>query len=385
MNKYKKRIIRAVTVDESLEFIEPLLPNLQKEYEIQLLSSPGEYLKEICERNGLKGHSIFMSRRISISKDINALLQLIKLFYQEKPYLVHSMTPKAGLLCMIAAWITRVPLRIHTFTGLVWPTANGFLKKILMCTDWVTCKCATHIIPEGKGVQNDLQEHITSKPMKVLGYGNIRGIDTNRFSLRPEVMSIAEKIRGKDVFTFLYVGRLVSDKGINELISAFDRLCLQHTHLRLLLVGYYETEIDPLKEETLKIINRNPSIEYVGPQTGDQLIGCYAASDCFVFPSYREGFPNTVLEAGAMGIPCIVTDINGSREIIENGVNGLIIPPQNDIALYEAMKHLLHNTDERKRMAMNARPIIESKFDQHFVEKCLSNFYHEIIQHKQQS
>jgi len=293
--------------------------------------------------------------------------------------MVHSMTPKAGLLCMLAAWLTRVPRRVHTFTGLVWPTASGLSRRILMFTDWVTCTCATHVIPEGQGVLNDLQQHITKRPMKVLGYGNVMGIDMNRFSRRPEIEAKAKELVKDNVYTFVFVGRLVKDKGINELVEAFTKLYDKYGHVRLLLVGKYEAELDPLKQETLDRINALPAIEAVGPQYGDDLLAHYAASDCFVFPSYREGFPNTVIEAGAMGLPSIVTDINGAREIIIHGENGVIIPSKDADAIYHAMEQMMLDKEKAKAMADNARPLIASRFEQSFVHKCLLDFYEEIL------
>ena len=292
--------------------------------------------------------------------------------------MVHSMTPKAGLLCMIAAWMTRVPVRMHTFTGLVFPTATGLKRKILMLTDSLTCACATHVIPEGEGVKNDLLRNgITKKPMKVLGYGNVRGIDMIRFDRRPEVMTLAQKIRKDNVFTFVFVGRIVRDKGINELCLATEMLS-GIAPVRLLLIGPYEDDLNPILLHSKDIIENNPSIDYLGSKYGDDLLACYAAADCFVFPSYREGFPNTVLEAGAMGLPSIVTDINGSREIIVQGENGVIIPPKDADALYKAMLDIIRNKPARERMASNARKMIESRFEQSFVRKCLLDYYEEI-------
>jgi hypothetical protein len=310
-------------------------------------------------------------------KDLVTLFRLIKAFNKEKPYVVHSMTPKAGMLCMLAAWLTRVPRRVHTFTGLVWPTATGVSRKILMMTDWITCACATHVIPEGKGVMDDLQTRITKKPMKVLGYGNVRGVDMERFSLRPEIIESAAKIRKNGVFTFLFVGRIVRDKGINELVNAFQRLNLEFPDTRLMLVGAYEEKLDPIKAESLQIINANSNIDHVGIKREDDLVAYYAASDCFVFPSYREGFPNTVMEAGAMGLPCIVTDINGSREIIIDGKNGVIIPSKDEDALYQAMRDMLVEDDRYKEYRSNARPLIQSRFEKGFVKQCLLDFYKE--------
>jgi glycosyltransferase involved in cell wall biosynthesis len=373
-----RKIIRAVTVDQSLGFVEPLLDSLLRKYEVQLLSSPGEKIVSLSNQYNIKRHCINIERHISLINDVKSLFRIIKVFRKEKPYMVHSMTPKAGMLCMLAAWLTRVPRRVHTFTGLIWPTATGLKRKILMVTDWLTCACATHIIPEGKGVMNDLQSHITNKPMKVLGYGNVRGVDMERFSRRPEVEEMAKGIKKEGIFTFIFVGRIVGDKGINELVSAFTELHKKYENTRLLLVGRFENELDPLKAETKEKINDSLFIEYLGQKSGDDLISYYAASDCFVFPSYREGFPNTVMEAGAMGLPSIVTDINGSREIIIDGKNGVIIPSKDVEALYHAMEEMITNSDKTKEYADNAREMIASRFERGFVRKCLYDFYEEI-------
>lgn len=373
-----KKIIRAVTVSMSVDFFTPMIKDLQKQgYEVVAVSSPGPELKHLNEM-GVRSIDVPMQRRMSPFKDIVSLWKLIGVFRKEKPMMVHSMTPKAGLLCMLAAWVTRVPRRVHTFTGLVWPTSSGLSRKILMFTDWLTCACATHVIPEGKGVMADLQQ-VTKKPMKVLGYGNVRGVDMHRVSRREEVMKIAESLRNKDAFTFIFVGRLVGDKGINELVEAFEQLYKEDSNVRLILVGGYEANLDPLLPETEDIIGKHCAIEAVGPKYGDDLLAYYAASDCFVFPSYREGFPNVVLEAGAMGLPSIVTDINGSREIIEHGKNGLIVPSKNSQALYEAMKEIMNNRDKTQVFVKNARTMIQNRFEQSFVQQCLYDFYKEII------
>lgn len=377
IGKYK--IIRAVTVDTSLGFVEPMIPFLKERYELQLLSSPGKNIDRICQKYEIKGHRIYMFRRMSPFKDIKSLFQLIQLFRKEKPYMVHSMTPKAGLLCMLAAWLTKVPRRVHTFTGLVWPTASGMSRRILMLTDWLTCACATHVIPEGQGVLDDLRR-ITKRPMRVLGYGNVRGVDMVKFSRRPKVMERANVLRKEGVFTFVFVGRIVGDKGINELVAAFDKLNRKYSDTRLFLVGGYEVDLDPLKAGTMDAIHSNAAIEAVGPKFADDLLAYYAASDCFVFPSYREGFPNTVMEAGAMGLPSIVTNINGSREIITNGKNGMIIPSKDADALYDAMERMLLDKNLIQRCVANARPMIETRFEQEFVRKCLYEFYNEIVE-----
>lgn len=386
----KKKIIRASTIGASLNtFCRGLFAELTaRGYEMVALSTPDDRLKEVGEREQVRTIGIPMVRHISPWKDIVSLVKLIRVFAKEKPDMVHSMTPKAGLLCMMAAWVTRVPVRIHTFTGLVFPTAKGLTKRVLMMTDWLTCACATHVIPEGQGVLNDLKNNgITRKPMHVLGYGNVRGVDMQHYSRRPEVMEKAVSLRKEGSFTFVFVGRIVGDKGINELVEAFVNLLKAGENIRLVLVGNYEKTLDPVSTLTQQRIDSTPEIEAVGLQYGDDLLAWYAASDCFVFPSYREGFPNTVLEAGAMGLPSIVTDINGSREIVvpycaENEnvkATGLIIPSHDAAALQEAMQWMMSHPEERQQMAETARPLIAERYEQSFVRKCLYDYYDEVL------
>lgn len=374
-----KKIIRAFTISWSMDFVTGMLPDLQKKYEVVLLSSPGPELDDAETQYGVRGIRIPMERQISLFHDVVSLLRLIITFIKERPAMVHSMTPKAGLLCMVAAWLTRVPVRVHTFTGLVFPTATGLKRELLMITDAITCACATHVIPEGEGVMMDLRNHgITKKPMKVLGYGNIKGIDLTHYSRSPEVEVLAQKLKKEGVFTFVFIGRIARDKGINELCKAMSKLA-GFAPVRLVLVGPNEDDLDPISQEAKDLIANNAAIEYVGEKYGDELLAYYAAADCFVLPSYREGFPNTVLEAGAMGLPCIVTDINGSREIIVEGENGVIIPPRDENALFQAMLEMVRNKPNREYMAGKARGMIASRFEQSFVQKCLLDFYDEIL------
>ena len=343
-------------------------------YDMVAVTSPGPELDELRDKDGFHCVEVPMERHISVVNDLKSLIKMIRVFLKEKPQVVHSMTPKAGMICMVAAWLTRVPVRIHTFTGLVWPTATGLKRKILMMTDWLTCACATHVIPEGQGVLNDLKNGgITKKPMMVLGYGNVMGVDMERFS--PDRFSVK---KDAGVFTFVFVGRIVGDKGINELVEAFVRLHDVHKNTRLVLVGNYEYNLDPVNDTTRQLIDTNDGIDACGPKYGDDLLQMYVDADCFVMPSYREGFPNTVLEAGAMGLPSIVTDINGSREIVENEKNGLIVPSKNVDALYDAMERMLKDDKARKTMKDNARPMIASRFERGFVQKCQIEFYEEL-------
>ena len=370
------KILRIATIPASLNnFCKGLLNELKLEgYEVVAVASPGPEMATIAEREGVRTIAVPMERRISPFKDLKSLWQMWRVMRRERPDVVHSITPKAGLISMMAAWLARVPIRIHTFTGLVFPTSTGLKRRILMATDRLTCACATHIIPEGEGVKADLlNNHITRKPLRVLGYGNIRGIDLEFF--KPDLEPPLSSPKGGG-FTFVFVGRLVGDKGTNELIAAFSRLNKEHPETRLVLVGPEEADLDPIKPKTAAEIVRNAAIEAVGRQSDVRPF--YAAADALVFPSYREGFPNVVIEAGAMGLPSIVTDINGSREIIIEGENGTIVPSKDTDALFDAMKRFVENPDDVKRMAANARPLIASRYEQSYVRQCLKDYYKEV-------
>ena len=369
------KILYVTTISMTLDyFLKGIMTDLVKAgHEVVAVSSPGEWMAAVRACVGVKVIEVPMERRIAPFSDLRSLFRLFRVIRSERPDIVHSFTPKAGLLAMIASRVAGIKVRIHTFTGLVFPTATGFKRRLLMMTDRLTCACASHVIAEGQGVRDDLLgSRITRKEVRVLGYGNIRGIDLERYDRTPEIMELAEKLRVPDVFTFLFVGRLVRDKGIAELCEAFRGIA---PAARLVLVGPFEDKVDPVPEETRRYIEQCPDIITTGEITGQDLLAWYAASDCFVLPSYREGFPNTVIEAGAMGLPSIVTDINGSREIISDGENGLVVPPKDVESLREAMVKMLYDNDFRKSAASVSRDMIASRFEQGYVRRCLYDYY----------
>ena len=370
----RKKIIRSSTVATSLEtFCKGLLKELSEKYEVVAVSSPDDTLDLVGRREGVKTVGVPMERHIAPLSDLKSLWKMVGVMRRERPWLVHSMTPKAGLMSMIAGWLTGVPVRVHTYTGLVFPTATGITQKILILTDRILCRCATHIIPEGQGVKRDLERYrITRKPMRVLANGNVRGIDLSHYDRTPEVMAEARKIADPDKTTYVFVGRIVGDKGVNELVEAFTRLNARHPDTRLILVGRQEAELDPVSPTTLERIKSNASILAVGEQ--EDVRPWLAASDIGVLSSYREGFPNSVIESGAMGLPSIVTDINGANEIIIPGENGLIVPPRYADALYRAMKLLYDDKPMRDRLASRSRDM-SRRYDQTVVRKALYDFY----------
>ncbi len=375
-----RRLIRATTVPMTLlAFCRGQLRELRRQYDVVALSSPGHELDELAHTEGVRAIGIPMERRISPLRDLLSLWRIYRTFRRERPDMVHSMTPKAGLLCMMSARLAGVPLRVHTFTGLLFPTARGVRRRLLMLTDRLTCACATHIIPEGEGVRADLLAFgITKKPLCVLGHGNVRGIDLSHYRRTEALADEAKALRRRlqipaAAFVFIFVGRLVGDKGLNELVPAFLGLTGNARHAHLLLVGRDEPELDALAPATLRAIADEPNIHAVGQRRDTR--PWYMAADAMVFPSHREGFPNVVIEAGAMSLPTIATDINGSREIIRPGENGLIVPARDVDALRRAMQRLIDHPYETAGMARNARPLVASRYEQGYVRQCLRRYY----------
>lgn len=352
---------------------------LNKYYKVIAISGADEHLVHVATRENVKTLSVAMQRTIAPIKDIVSLIKIYNVLKVQKPLIIHSITPKAGLLSMTAAYFAGVPIRMHTFTGLLFPTKTGLMKQVLIIMDKLLCKFATHVYPEGEGVKKDLEKFkITKKPLKIIANGNVNGIDINYFSknnfsdTENNKLKIKFKIKPND-FVFIFVGRIVVDKGINELIAAFIELSKTEKHCKLILVGPFEDEIPALQQATYQEIENNKQIISVGFQK--DVRPWFAISNALVFPSYREGFPNVVLQAGAMELPSIVTDINGSNEIIENNNNGIVIPVKNKNAIFIAMKKMINEPLFIASLSHNARPFITTKYKQELVWNALLNEY----------
>lgn len=370
----KRKLIRITTVPSSLKILlKGQLSFMSNYYDVIAVSSDGESFEPMLVQEGIRGIKINMTRKITPFKDLVSLLKLIILFRKEKPYIVHTHTPKAGTLGMIAAYICRVPHRLHTIAGLPLLEAKGKKRILLDFVEKITYFCATKVYPNSFEMQKIVIENGYTKAskLKVIGEGSSNGIDTSYFN-----SSIVEAYKSdftKNRFLFCFVGRIVGDKGINELIAAFTRLQRDYDDIGLLVVGEFEKELDKISPESEKQIFGNSQIEFVGFQSDVRPF--MKASNVFVFPSYREGFPNVVMQAGAMGVPSIVSNINGCNEIIKNGENGIIVPVKNVEQLYDAMKTLYQDRALLSSMKLESRKMIVSRYERDYVWNCLLNEY----------
>jgi glycosyltransferase involved in cell wall biosynthesis len=377
-----KKLIRVTTSDISLDLLlKGQLRFLSHYYEVVGLSADTGLLHQVAEREGVRVIELAMRRNISPHRDLACLYHLIRIFKKEKPFIVHANTPKGSLLAMMAAKVTGVPHRIYTVTGLRYQGAQGMNRRLLMAMEKLTCWCASKVIPEGEGVKRTLQQdNITHKPLAVVHNGNINGIDTSHYDVAAceksrkeirEMMKIAD-----DEFVFVFIGRIVRDKGMDELAEALMRLHSSKRKCRLVLVGWFEKERPGISEIHENFFRNSNSVVYVGYKK--DVRPYLQTADALVFPSYREGFPRVVLEAGSMGLPSIVTDINGCNEIIVEGENGIIIPPRNVDRLYEAMCRFIDNREETAAMAGRARARIQKCYERSDVHQALLKMYQEL-------
>lgn len=361
------KLIRITTVPQSLrDLLKGQLKFMSKNgFDVLGVSSSGDALDDVSDNEGVRTLSVEMTRRISPYKDLIALFQLIRLFKSEKPKIVHTHTPKAGTLGMIAAKIAGVPYRLHTVAGMPLLEAVGMKRRLLNQVEKLTYFCATKVYPNSFGLEKIILDlgFTKSLKLKVIGNGSSNGIDTSFFNpnLINEVdkRTLKEKLKiQEDDFVFVFVGRLVGDKGINELVEAFS--VLNSSKAKLVLVGYLESDLDPLNKKTMAEIKNNSNIISVGFQKDVRIF--FAIANVLVFPSYREGFPNVVMQAGAMGLPSIVTDINGCNEIIIEGKNGCIVPVKDSVFLKEKMFFFINNPQIVAEMSSNARELIERRY-----------------------
>lgn len=379
-----KKIVRITTVPLSLEkLLEKQLRFMSNYYEVIAVSSDGERLRKVGIAEGVRTHEVGLTRKITPLQDLKAVWQLYRFLKKERPFIVHSHTPKAGIVGMLAAKLAGVPHRLHTVAGLPLLETTGIKRTILTAVERLTYSCATKVYPNSKGLQQIILQgkFCSASKLNVIGEGSSNGIDTEHFSRKSISKAEIESLKAKlnitqDDFVFVFVGRIVGDKGINELVNAFDKISSETSNVKLLLVGPYEEDLDPLSELTLKRIRENENILSVGYQQEVRLF--LAVSHCLVFPSYREGFPNVVMQAGAMELPGIVTDINGCNEIISHEKNGLIVPVKSAEALYLALHRILSDKELYLRLQQHAREAITSRFEQNVIWEALLAEYQKL-------
>ncbi len=377
------KILRITTVPISLRILlKGQLKYMSSFFEVKAISSEGKLLQEVKQEEGVDVIPINMSRKITPFTDLVSLIKLIILFKKEKPNIVHTHTPKAGLLGMLAAYLTKIPVRMHTVAGMPLTIATGFKKKLLVFIEKLTYACATNVYPNSSNLKEYIIDNNFCKQekLKIIGKGSSNGIDTEYFEINDNILEEANKKKSKfnlpkDAFVFLFVGRIVKDKGINELVRAFIKLKNENSYL--VLVGDYEENLNPVDKDVFNEIKNNNRIIEAGFQK--DVRPYFAMANVFVFPSYREGFPNVVMQAGAMELPSIVSNINGCNEIISDNKNGLIINVQDENDTFEAMEKLLNDIELTMQLKKKCRKNIIDNYERTYIWEELRNEYNSLL------
>lgn len=360
---------------DSLDSLIEGQPSFLREYfDVTIVSSPSKSLVNTAKREGVEWRDIKLTRTVSPFRDLVSFWSMLRMLKANPPDIVQSYTPKAGLITMGAARLAGIPIRIHGVVGMPLMESRGLRRKLLKFAERLTYVNATFLTTNSFGLRDFIHENLTTRKIEVIGKGSINGVNVKSYDRELSESDIRSTLGvSVESTVFVYVGRLVRDKGIVELINAFVELDETNSNSHLVLVGEEEEFLSPLPERTRELISLSPKIHKAGWQSDVRPF--LRAADIFVLPSYREGLPNSVLEAGAMSLPSIVTDINGCNEIIDHRLNGLIIPVKDRIALRNAMIFLQDNPEEAKNMGLRARIRVLDNFEQETFWIQLAKFY----------
>ena len=378
------KVIHAVTISESLVFLEGQLKYLRSRgYEAKALSSNGSYVKEFADKEETQVLLLDMEREISLLKDFQALVKCIRILRKEKPDIVNASTPKAGLVVTLAALICGVPIRVYNMRGLRLETTSGLKRRILLAAEKISAGAATHCL----AVSNSLRDQVIdfnitdSRKISVLGKGSGDGFDVGRFQLDSQKEQKIKDLKSAygfspDDLVLGFAGRLTNDKGITELVNAFETLALKYENLKLLIVGNYEST-DPVAEETQSKIENNPDITFTGYQKDP--VPFFHMMDVFVFLTKREGFGNVSIEAALCGIPVIVSAVTGAKDTIVNGMNGFLVDGENAEDIAEKLELLILAPELRARMGEFGQRWAADHFSNATIWNELDGFYQQCL------
>ena len=377
-----KKIIIISTVPISLAFLIKGLPKyLSKFYDVKLVTSSSTLNSTISEFEGVTIKDIEMSRQITPMQDLTALYKLYKYISHEKPNMVYTFTPKAGLLGMAASFLARVPVRIHNIVGLPMMEASGVKLILLKFIEKLTYFFSTKIFCNSFGLKKYINTNLTSLPITVVGQGSINGVDTEYFKnkhIKEEELKTKHIYNiSKNDFVITFIGRLVKDKGLNELVESFTILLKKYPNLKLLLVGVYENNLYKINQETKRLIKELNSIITVGFQKDTRKF--LSITDLFTLPSYREGLSNALIEAGSFGVPLLATDIIGNNEVIENNETGLLVKMKDVSSLTKGIEKFIVDKKFYSYVKSNVRDKMIKKYNQNNFWKKLEDEFRKTI------
>ncbi len=347
-------------------------------FRVTLVSSPGELLEKTAANEGARAIALKMERGIAPLADLLSLIRLWRLLLELRPEMTEFSTPKAGLLGGLAARFAGVPARVYMLRGLKLNTARGLKRLLLLAAERVSAQCAQVVLCNSHSLRGEALALRIAPPakLKLLGGGSSNGVNVKRFSPgKSEVRAKLGLRRETPVIGF--VGRLTRDKGLPELIEAFELILKSQPETHLLLVGWYDASEDALSPALQGRIEHHKRIHCTGYVA--DTAPYYRAMDLLVLPTWREGFPNVVLEAAATGLPVVTTECTGSRDSVVPEVTGLLIPPGYPEAIAEAVIKLLHDPARRRRMGMAARVWVGEHYSDARVLALTADFYRNLL------
>lgn len=380
------KLIRITTVPLSLKLLLTGQMKYMKDkgWEVLMVSADGREINEVVRKEGVEHTVIPFTRKITPFKDLYCLWLLFWLFKREKPDIVHSHTPKAGLLSMLAAKLAGVKTRIHTVAGMPYMVAEKNRKKLLIAMEKFTYRWATEVWPNSKSLYDFIltEKLVDESKVKIIGHGSSNGIDLSKFNrdTLAENHLIAATIRitpSENDYLVLAIGRLVKDKGIEELVNAFlsSRLV---KYGKLVLLGSFEQELNPLDDEIVRKIQDHPRIVQI--EWTDHVSHYLAMADLLVHASHREGFPNVLLEAGAMQVPVVCSDIIGNIDIVTHRKTGLVFPVKNTEILKEALEFAFVKRDYMQSLADNLYEEVIEKYPREKMHALILENYQRLLE-----
>ncbi|HYP06188.1 MAG TPA: sugar transferase [Bryobacteraceae bacterium] len=374
------RLVHVTTVPQTLGFVSGQVAYMrQRGFEVVAISSPGAKLTAFGEKCGISVEGVAMARQITPLQDLVTVLKLYRIFHRLRPAIVHAHTPKAGLLAMMAAFLARVPVRIFQVHGLPHVAWSGWKRMLMVWTARVACSLATRILCVSKSMLQILEDERLCPPGKaaLIHNGSTDGVDSVG-TYSPETYSVQDSASlrrswGADEGTFVvgYFGRLVRDKGIEELVAAFRMLEAQESNLHLVVAGEVEAH-DPVSSEALDFLRNHRRIHYLGWRPLGPL---YAAIDLLVLPTYREGYPTVILEAGSMALPVVATRVPGCIDAVVDGRTGTLIAPRDPVELAGAIRRYAADPDLCRRHGQNGRERAVSQFSPADVSNAIYSEY----------
>ena len=374
-------LIMATAARSVWGLLRPIIAHMSSRgFEVHVISAPGEGLERLRAWPGVTVHALPLRRRINLFWDLMSLLHLCLIFLRLRPDIVHANTPKAGLLGMIAASVMRVKVRVLTINGLPSMTGTGCRRRLLAATDWLACFLATRVLTISHSLGKAVTEGGLCPPDRIvtLGFGSSHGIDSRRFNPDAVGRAYREDVRRQyaipqDSLVIGYVGRIVRDKGIEDLAAAWATLRVEHGDLRLLLCGDFEAD-DAVSAEVRNALLRDNRVHFTAGFV-EETPPIYSAIDICVLPSHREGLGNVCLEASAMRIPVVATRIPGCVDAVEDGVTGLLVPPRDPESLAGALHRLILDPDLRRRLGEEGRRFVTARFSEEMVCNLLFSEY----------